>query len=165
MNIFYLDEDLDKCVQYHCDKHVVKMILEYAQILCTAHRELDGDNNNKDLYKSTHKNHPSCIWARLSSSNYFYLYKLFISLCNEYTHRYGKVHTTYSKLNRLLSIIPNNIPNDLFTKPPQCMPDEFKCDDTVKAYRNYYISKQNNFDLNYKNRNIPIWLTTKKKGI
>jgi hypothetical protein len=44
MNIFYLDKDPIKAAEYSCDKHVVKMILESAQMLCTAHRVLDGEN-------------------------------------------------------------------------------------------------------------------------
>lgn len=33
MNIFYLDKDIQKCVEYHCDKHVVKLIIEELQLL------------------------------------------------------------------------------------------------------------------------------------
>lgn len=61
MNIFYLDKDPKLCAQYHCDKHVVKMILESAQLLCTAVNEAAG----KEVapYKSTHVNHPCSIWS------------------------------------------------------------------------------------------------------
>ena len=87
MNIFYLDKDPKKCAEMHCDKHVVKMILEYAQLLSTAHRVLDGNEwaDHVGLYKATHKNHPSAIWARESAGNYFWLNKLFQELCKEYT--------------------------------------------------------------------------------
>ena len=53
MNIFYLSTNTDECARYHCDKHVVKMILETAQMLSTAHRVLDGDElaDEKILYK------------------------------------------------------------------------------------------------------------------
>ena len=66
MNIFYLHKDPKTCAEMHCDKHVVKMVLEYAQLLSTAHRVLDGDEwaDKAQLYKATHKNHPSAIWAR-----------------------------------------------------------------------------------------------------
>ena len=55
MNIFYLSHDPEEAAQYQYNKHVVKMILESAQLLCTAHRELGNDDVP---YKSTHKNHP-----------------------------------------------------------------------------------------------------------
>ena len=157
MNIFYLDKDIDKCAHYHCDKHVVKMILEYAQILSTIHRELDS-NPNPLLYKATHKNHPCTIWARESSGNYMYLYNLFVALSNEYTYRYGKIHITYSKLKDLLHLVPENILIGDFTEPPKCMPEEFRSDNTIQSYRSYYKSKQKSFDMNYKNREIPDWL-------
>ena len=70
------------------------MILEYAQILSTAHRVLDN-NNNEGLYKATHINHPSTIWARTTSENYKWLYDLFLSLLDEYTFRYNKFHSTF----------------------------------------------------------------------
>ena len=72
MNIFYLDSDPYVAAKMHCDKHVVKMILESAQMLSTAHRVLDGDEyaDERGLYKMAHKNHPSTIWVRTSTDNY-----------------------------------------------------------------------------------------------
>ena len=92
MNIFFLHEDPKICAKYHNDSHCVKMILEYAQMMCTAHRELDIISKNSlmdvTLYKSTHKNHPSSKWARANAYNYWWLYRLWSNLCNEYTYRY-----------------------------------------------------------------------------
>ena len=89
MNIFYLARDPEIAAQMMCDKHVVKMILESAQMLSTAHRVLDGDEyaNSHGLYKMAHKNHPSTIWVRSSVKNYMWLYDHMIALMNEYTHR------------------------------------------------------------------------------
>jgi hypothetical protein len=107
MNIFYLDEDPKICAQYHCDKHVVKMIIEYAQLLSTAHRVLDGfegygasksgnrqvkiwtihDSRDEILYKATHVNHPSNIWTRSSVKNYHYMFQLWHYLCLEYSNQ------------------------------------------------------------------------------
>ena len=72
MNIFYLDRDPHEAARLQCDKHVVKMILETAQLLSTAHNELDG---GQIAYKTTHKNHPSAVWARKSLDNYLWLYR------------------------------------------------------------------------------------------
>ena len=110
MNIFYLDKDPVIAAQMSCDKHCVKMILESAQMLSTAHRVLDGDKYADDvgLYKMAHKNHPSTIWVRSSSANYDWLWKHMRALMREYTHRYGKIHAT-ERLNEPLAKLPTNI--------------------------------------------------------
>jgi hypothetical protein len=158
MNIFYLDSDPVKSAELHCDKHVVKMIIEYAQLMSTAHRVLDGDlyedrtaNNHRIkrwrlsdsnmenvLYKASHINHPSNIWIRSSDSHYQFVYDMFVALCNEYTHRYGRVHLTEEKLKDVLQHLPSNIANINFVDPPQAMPDDVKTSDAVDAYQNYY---------------------------
>lgn len=137
MNIFFLDYDTRKCAESHIDKHVVKMILEYAQLMSTAHRVLDGAEN-ETLYKATHTNHPCGVWIREDKANYNYVYSLFLELCNEYRKRYGKTHLTETKLATLLEEPPQNMPDVGMTKPAQAMPDEFKREDPVDAYRAYY---------------------------
>ena len=124
MNIFYLDKDPEIAAQMMCDKHVVKMILESAQMLSTAHRVLDGDRvaDSKGLYKMAHKNHPSTIWVRTCDENYEWLWNHMEALMYEYTHRYGKKHAT-ERLTHALWKLPINIPYGEFTDPPQCMPD------------------------------------------
>ena len=86
MNIFYLDSRPDTAAEMHCDKHCVKMILEYAQLLSTAHRVLDGDDAHPDLYKIAHKNHPSTRWTRSSEDHYVWLYELFRNLSIEFSN-------------------------------------------------------------------------------
>lgn len=110
------------------------MIVEYAQLLSTAHYILDGVQVG---YKPTHKNHPCAVWVRQSVRNYQWLYLLFMALCNEYTRRYGKVHKTAELLGPL-SVCPVAAPLLPFTDPPQCMPDDCKGLDTVEAYKQYY---------------------------
>ena len=157
MNIFYLDENVDKAAQYHNDKHCVKMILEYAQLFCTAHRELDGSNADENLYKSTHKNHPSAKWVRENAYNYWWLYQLWIKLCDEYTYRYSKTHLTDTKLRKLLRYPPKNIPlNTVFTQPPPAMPDDVKHIDSIVAYRNYY-KKYKSHIATWTKREAPDW--------
>lgn len=154
MNIFRLDEDSKICAQYHCDKHVVKMILEYAQILSTAHRVLDN-NNSEELYKATHVNHPSTIWARTTSENYKWLYDLFLALLDEYTFRYNKFHNT-SRLLDILSELPYNIKIDEQTKFPLAMPDNCKLGNVVDSYRNYYLLEKYSF-AKWTRRDKPYW--------
>lgn len=135
VNIFYLDSDLRTAASYHCDKHVVKMILETTQVLSAVYHRYGADAP----YKETHKNHPSTKWAGDSSANYVWLHLLGIALCREYTKRYGKIHKCEQYLNNELRDPPPGIPHVEFCAPPQCMPDEYKVEgDTVAAYRNYY---------------------------
>lgn len=136
MNIFYLHSDPKVAASYFYDKHKVKMILECAQMLCTAHIAL----GNEDVpYKKSHLNHPSSVWVRANSRNYQWLYNHMLALGNEYTKRYNKTHLTITKCKDILATPPLNIPTGSFSEPPQCMPDEYKVkDDSVSAYWNYY---------------------------
>ena len=158
MNIFYLDRDPVVAAKMMCDKHVVKMILESAQMLSTAHRELDGNVDDK-MYKVAHKNHPSTKWVRENSAQYMWLYDHFVALCEEYTHRYGKTHMTDTKLRDILRQPPRMIDqNKQFNQPPQCMPDEHKVEnDSVRAYRNYYIKEKKYFATWKDGRGEPDW--------
>lgn len=178
MNIFYLDHDVNKCAEMHNDKHVVKMILEYAQLLSTAHRVIDGtivdgysktgrkqkryvlpDDRDSVLYSATHLNHPSAVWVRQSYANYVWLSKMLTALCKEYTYRYGKVHKVERDgLEEELMYPPNNIPAfENFTEPTPAMPDEVKIlGDSIKSYRNYYINNKTHL-ASWKKRNKPEW--------
>lgn len=142
MNIFYLHDSPFTSARAMTNKHVIKMILESAQLMCTAHHELDGDSAPQDLYKPTHKNHPSAIWTRASIDNYMWLYMHFIALSAEYKKRYNKTHATYKKLDGVLSMPPKNIKDTGFTQPPQAMPDVYKDVDSVQAYRRYYLNEK-----------------------
>ena len=92
MNIFILDRNLKKCAQYHCDRHVVKMILESAQLLSTVLRINDIDEG----YRPTHQNHPCTLWAGKSLTNWIWLRKLAENLNSEYKFRFNK--TTNQKV-------------------------------------------------------------------
>ena len=136
MNIFYISTNPVRAAQMQCDKHVVKMILESAQMLCTAHHEF---GNHGVPYKVTHRNHPSTIWARSGAKQYKWLYRHFQALSDEYTDRYGKVHLSWEKCAQALSEPPMGIPDIEWTDPPQCMPDECKRASSREAYRVYYF--------------------------
>ena len=139
MNIFYLDSDPVKAAKIQYNKHVVKMILESAQMLCTAHHLLDPCNSDDIPYKIAHKNHPSTIWVRQSASHYLWLYHHMIALGEEYTRRYNKTHLTITKCKDVLARYPGGIFHVGFSEPPQCMPDEYKHKSAIHAYWNYYI--------------------------
>jgi len=157
INIFYIDRDPTQAAQWMVDKHVVKMILESAQLLCTAHRVLDGDeyidlspagrrikrwrlNDARDeiMYYATHINHPSAVWIRQSVSNYQWLVDHFFALNQEYTYRYGKTHKCY-ELGYYMQSPPFNLKEWDFTEPPPAMaPEYIVSKDAVENYRNYY---------------------------
>jgi hypothetical protein len=140
MNLFYLDRDPVNAARLQCDRHVVKMILETAQMLSTAHLELDG---KQVAYKATHKNHPSTVWVRSNAAAYLWAYRHMLALGREYTKRYGKEHKTITEHAHALRRLPDALTycNRLIVDPPQCMYDECKRDDTVLAYLTYYNAK------------------------
>ena len=180
MNIFILDNDPVIAAQIQCDKHVVKMIVESAQMLSTVHRMLDGtmerrpsksgsmiqyfyleDEREDILYKACHFNHPSTIWTRESIHNYQWHYKHFIALCDEYTYRYGKIHATDTKLREALKHLPNNIPVCKMTPFKLAMASFPECitEDPVESYRNFYETKQSRFKMDWTKRQVPEWFT------
>jgi hypothetical protein len=177
MNIFYLSNSPKECAEMHCDRHVVKMIIEYAQLMSTAHRVLDGEeyidttsNGRKikrwrmkderyenGLMKASHVNHPSNIWARSNNNNYMWLYYMWRALCLEYTHRYGKHHAC-EKYAGLIQNIPKNISLEYNkTEPPPAMPDYCKVPgNSIASYHKYYINEKVRF-ARWTNREIPLW--------
>ena len=133
MNIFALDTDPQVAASYHCDKHVVKMILESSQMLCT----ILHDKGIEAPYKPTHRNHPCTKWAAESRENFVWLLQLGFWLCVEYRSRYGKNHKS-EEVIRFCHKHIDLIPESPFTPFAQAMPDEFRNEDPVTAYRNYY---------------------------
>ena len=170
MNIFFLSKNPQLAALDHCDKHVVKMVLETTQMMCTAHRLLDGDvaADAMGLYKTAYANHPMTQWVRENQFNYAWTYRLLKELCSEYTYRYDKVHATQSKgILDALQKVPENIclgTETGRTVPPMCMPDKYKSrftgkatfTDVVDAYRRYYIGEKKDFAV-WTRRPQPKW--------
>ena len=181
MNLFVLDKNPVKAAQLQCDKHIVKMIVESAQMLCTAHRMLDGTfekrlsnsgkrmvkyychpnpNIENTLYKAVHFGHPCTIWTMESMQNYIWHYEHFYALCVEYTYRYHKTHSSETLLDEILSIPPKNIPNKgltpfalAMTNNPECMFEG----DPVRSYQAFYQTKQEKFKMTWSKRSVPSW--------
>jgi hypothetical protein len=154
MNIFFLNFITQICATEHVDRHVIKMILETCQLLCSAH--YFSGSIFIPPYKLTHSNHPCAKWTRFSLANYVWLADLGLELCKEYTYRYGKTHATEKHI-RLLS---ENLPpiEDIgFTAPVQAMPDKYKHNDPIIAYRNYYNGDKRKLH-SWKKRPIPEWI-------
>lgn len=212
MNIFVLNSDPRIAAQEHLDKHIVKMPIEYAQLLSTAHRLLDGRleerltpegrkkkfwllgderlvlkdfdvmlSNDDEIkgqlvkvrklvienpmcYGMSHQNHPCAIWARESNTNYLWLFRLLQETCIEYTHRYGRIHKTWTDVKDFLSHPPRNIAAGDLTPFPQAMGEEFKVpNDPISAYKNYYLGAKVDF-ARWTNRPTPGWFRERTKN-
>ena len=188
MNIFVLDEQPIHAATMHNNKHVVKMIVETAQLLSTAHRIIDGvetdatyttrkgkiskkkvwvlpDRRENILYKVTHQNHPCAVWCRESIHNYQWTWNLLMGLCSEYYYRYGqdkgrRHKVEASGLMNQLQWLPTGLDKLERTPFVQCMPDQYKVEgDAVKAYQNYYNGDKQAI-MEYKRREKPEWIVT-----
>lgn len=147
MNLFILSLIQSEIARYMMDKHVSKILLEAVQMLCSAKRILDPDDEvNERIYKLAHKNHPVTIWCRTSQENFIWTLDLIEELHKEWKYRYGHPETKMHKSYIMSLVLRENIPSkDKFEKQgltpfALAMPDEYKCEDAVEAYRNYYMS-------------------------
>ena len=169
MNLFILSLNWKECAQYMFDKHISKMILEAVQMLCTAKKIVSpNEEEDADLYKISHKNHPVSIWIRQSQANYIWTLNMVDAMHTEWKFRYNhpaeKMHKSYEVACYLSSVIP---PEDKFpciglTPFAQAMPDEYKMADAVEAYRAYYQSPPKQKFASWKKRNAPDWYIIKK---
>ena len=162
MNIFFLDETPELSAKMLCDKHVPKMLLESAQMLSTAVRKYEKETNTtplaKPIYKSADPNHPKTIWVSETLGNFTWaLYNAFC-INNEYEYRFKKNHKSYKVIKNIIDFeLMAHIPDGDFTDPPQCMPDEYKDNDYVTAYRNFYKGEKEYFAKWEKGRQQPEW--------
>ena len=182
MNIFILDKDPVKAAQLQCDKHIVKMVLESAQMLSTAQRVLDGtltkipsksgktmvkhwklDQHDDIIYKAVHVGHPCTVWTMESNNNYNWHYVHFQALAEEFEYRYGKQHKSWVDLKDILKVPPRNIPVHYLTPfklamgvAPQCIDHN----DPVGSYRAFYQTKQDRFDMTWTKRDVPEWFVS-----
>ena len=159
MNIFVLDSNVDLCAQYHVDKHVVKMILETTQLLNNA--LIKNSPNYIPVYRQTHKNHPCSIWSSQSFENFEWLNNLGLSLCKEYSFRYGKQHKCQLILEQFdLQSWKHFLPKIGMLPFAKCMPDIYKVDDPIESYRNYYRGDKA-YIAKWTKRDVPDWWNKK----
>jgi hypothetical protein len=199
MNIFVIDSSPVEAAKAHCDKHLIKMVLEYAQMLSTSHRLLDGERMTVALptgkqktvyllpgethsteetldesghtykvvvkdatcYQVAHANHPCSVWARETSANYKWLLCLLEETLREYTARYGKTHST-ARLLPFLQQAPKAIKPGALTPFALAMPEEYKNDDAVAAYRRFYAGTKARF-AKWTNSPVPKWFLDELK--
>jgi len=137
MNIFVLDLDPQKAARYHCDQHVVKMVLETAQLLSGVLPYQSG------IYRPTHLKHPCALWVRESHENFMWLAALGEALAQEYTWRFNKKHKSLGVITKCMELEASThrlISRGCVSPFAQCMPDEYRVHaNPVQAYRNYYL--------------------------
>jgi hypothetical protein len=149
MNLFILSWIQREIAEYMMDKHVSKILLEAVQMLCSAKRILDPeDESNTALYKLAHKNHPVTIWCRTSKTNYIWVLDLIDQLHAEWKYRYGhpesKIHKSYLVALHLRQHMPadESFSQTGLTPFALAMPDQYKTADPIESYRNYYMSTE-----------------------
>jgi hypothetical protein len=166
MNLFILSLIQKEIAQYMMDKHVSKILLEAVQMLCSAKRILDPDDEvtNNSIYKLAHKNHPVTIWCRKSKENFIWVLDLIEELHNEWRYRYKHPETKFHKSYLMSLILKQNIPSDDkfeevgLTRFALAMPEQYKTDDAIESYRNYYMSAEKQKIASWKKlREKPEW--------
>lgn len=155
MNIFVLSLNPEEAAQAMCDKHVPKMVLETAQLLCSPFEAPAVP------YRRTHFNHPCTKWVRASLDNYLWLCDYGITLAEEYTFRYGRRHKSQDAVEWCSKHLPN-LSMDGITQFAQAMPQRYKDRNPVKAYRNYYLGEKARFAKWERGRLAPAWWKGRK---
>jgi hypothetical protein len=158
VNIFYLSDVIETCCRFHCDKHVVKMIVESTQILSVIARQ-HGVSIQDAPYSLRQMKHPCVVWTGSSLSNWKWLKEFTLALNEEYKYRYDKVEDHKSAGIARMIPAPVTLTDIGITERPQCMPDQYKVlGDPVAAYRNYYIGEKQYF-AKWRKREVPEWFT------
>jgi len=164
MNVFHLNSNPEKAARLMHNKHVVKMILESAQMLCTAYH-IKSDCRNDVPYKKAYENHPMTIWVRESTGNLEWLIRHSLELCSIYKKWRDREHASEkvikwcfdnkSKLTGLKNV------SKKMTPPPLCMPDKYKIkyrsglNNYVASYLNYYRNEKIQVNSEWCNRVRP----------
>ena len=151
MNIFKLSDTPQNCAKMHCDKHVSKMILESAKMICTTL----WYNDQSAPYLPVHPKHPCTLWSGDSLDNWLWLKELAIYLNEEFCWRYGR-SVNHKSADVIKGLRPPLIESKGLQQHPQCMPDQYKVpNDPISAYRAYYIGEKT--FAKWTKREVPEW--------
>jgi len=163
MNLFILSKSCKECAEFMYDKHIVKIILEAVQMLCTAKLLLDPPTDGTELYKISHKNHPVSIWIRESFENYIWTLELVEAMHTEWKYRYGHPENVEHKSYKVAKYLAQHSPPEScfpkkgLTTFALAMPEIYKCEDPIESYRKYYKSPEKIRLASWKKREPPSW--------
>lgn len=169
MNIFVLDANPAESAKQHCDKHVVKMHTECVQMLVSVLQRygIKHDVRTKagTIHKGGYANHPCTRWTGDSFDNFFWVIEYAEALVAEHTHRYGTVPFTATQIRKVVEVadevhnamVFEDVADAGLTPFALAMPDEYKTDDAVESYRDYYIGAKSDIATWGKNRPAPEW--------
>lgn len=150
MNIFILDLSPIRAAQYQCDKHIPKMCVESAQMMASALRANGAGDCHMPLtqsgrpYRGGYHHHPCTVWAGETIDNFNWLAMHAEALCQEYFERFGRQHACDQPIREMADRL-DMIKGDGLTPFAQAMPDEYRDDDPVVAYRRYYTADKARF--------------------
>lgn len=182
MNIFALSYSPVDSARWQHDKHVVKMLLETAQMLSTNAslvpewaekcERLDltapsFEAGGVEFYVPTYVNHPCTKWARATLGNFRWLCLHGEALWREFDHRFGGMHASYERIIApLRDLAYNSFDYSDVTMTPfaTAMPDCYKVPgDAVQSYRDYYLNEKIKPDSKWTGRDrvadLPSWLS------
>lgn len=184
MNIFILHEDPKIAAQQHCERHVLKMIIEHTQMMAAAYYHTLGISRKKEIleneekvhnlfrgfprkdengkenpYKISHVNHPCTVWTRESLTNFYWLLDCTKAMCEEFTYRYSGKHSVEAIIDWMYEN-PPKLEDIGLTPFAQAMPDFYKGNNAIEAYHKYYAFKTTYMKVNWKlEERIPSWWT------
>ncbi|MDT8445735.1 MAG: hypothetical protein RRB13_02410 [bacterium] len=153
MNLFIFSLEHEENARFHCDRHVVKMCIEYAQLLSTACR-LKGQDEG---YRLTHVNHPCSLWVQKSKANWRWVLDLLAALNAEYRFRYGK-EPNHKSFEVAQSLTCPDLPNEGLSPFAQVMPEQYRQADCVQAYRDYFRGEKRRL-AQWTKREVPGWFS------
>jgi hypothetical protein len=166
MNLFILSLNIRECAEFMFDKHVIKIILEAVQMLCTTIQIVDPESEiyqQVKVYKIAHKNHPVTVWMRQSLENYLWTLDLVDAMHEEWKFRYNhpaeKQHKSFVVATYLRQYAPtaDKFPSTGLTPFALAMPTACKSEDPIESYRKYYQTSEKQKLASWKKRGKPEW--------
>ena len=157
MNIFVVDTDPEVAARSLCDKHIVKMPLETAQMLCAVSWRFLVPAP----YKPGFQHHPCTRWAGETLENWHWLLRHGLELCAEYERRFWRRHACLKVLLwcQEQGGRPSPGPRAPFV---QALPKELRQEDAVMAYRAYYLRDKARFARWTLPAEPPAWWSTSR---
>ena len=162
MNLFASDADPTAAARVLADRHVVKMAVETAQVLWTALHLAAPGRVPDGGYRPTHRGHPCVRWAAASRGNFDWATHHGLALCDEYWHRYGRIHGSWAAI-LAVSTLADLVPDGSMTPFALAMDDDLRDEsDPHGSYRRCLLRKYGTWGsmARWTRRDPPLWALT-----